>query len=448
MIDRIVVGGGFSGLLAARSARRAGETVTVLEAGPQWGGMVSRVSLAEYEVDAGAEAFSVVGDSMEELVAELGLGDKVVYPEDRSPNIITAEGSFVIPHGVMGIPGSLESLRGIPEMTDEVIERARSLDNAPLPDGWESLSVADLVTARLGPEVLGTVVEPLCLGVHSCVARDIEARAIFPEVLRALGETGSLINAVAAVRGSRPRPGSAVATLSGGLFQLVDALVRDLLDTDVVMRSDTRVMSLSEAPDGWQVDTTAGSLRARRVSLCVGPASATELLPTHTRILSELKQISTVDQAISVVLVRAPQLNDFPLGSGALVAESVHTEAKAVTHLNAKWGWWHDRLPADHHALRFSFGRGGILPPGAHDHLVDQALRVLCGIENPQKIASRDVVWRAGSIRPSLGHSARVERLTHAAQEKGLTLHGSYMSGNGLLGISRTFQGEAHVATH
>jgi len=448
MIDRIVIGGGFSGLLAARVAQRSGETVAVVEASSVWGGMVTSVALGDYRVDSGAEAFSVVGDSIMDLVADLGLADHVAFPEDRAPRIMTAGGSFRIPHGVMGIPSSVDSLRGVPGINQGVMDRISQLDGAPLAPGWESLSVADLVISRLGPEVLETVVEPLCWGVHSCSAREIEARAIFPEVLRSLEETGSLLAAVAAVRGGDPRPGSAVATLRGGLFQLVDALVKDLIAQDVVMRSDTPVVGLTQHSSGWQVHTSAGPMEGRRVSICVGVAQTQALLQEHPEIVGDLGTISTVDQALSVVLVKAPELNDFPLGPGALVSETVGTHAKAVTHLNAKWAWWQHRLPADHHVLRFSFGRGGALPSGSHDRLVDEALEVLLGVHNPTKVASRDVVWRAGSVRPSLGHSARVQRLTTAAGEKGLALHGSHMSGNGLLGISRTIKGESHVPTH
>jgi len=447
-MDRLVVGGGFSGLLAAWTAQRAGESVTVVEKSPGWGGMVSPVRLGDFEVDSGAEAFSVVGDSVLQLIADLGLSDEVVYPEDRAPHIVTAEGSFPIPAGVMGIPSSLEHLGSIPGMTEAVIHRARTLDSLPLTEGWEALSVAELVLSRLGPEILHTIVEPLCSGVHSCSPEEIEARAIFPDLVEALKRTGSLVQAASSVRGPQPRPGSAVATLSGGLFRLVDALVQNLTQRGAEMFSDTAVTSLIPQGGGWRVQTHRGPLRARRVSVCVGPIQAQELLAFIPEISEELGGVRTVDQALSVVVLRAPQLNDYPLGSGALVAQSVGIEAKAVTHLNAKWRWWQDALPRDYHALRFSFGRGGILPEGPHGQRVNEALERLFGLTNTQKVASRDIVWRAGTIRPILGHLERVARLNRAVADRGLSLHGSYMSGNGLLGITRNMREELHVTEH
>jgi len=446
--DRIVVGGGFSGLLAARKALRDGETVALIEQSETWGGMVNRVDVGGYAFDSGAEAFSIVGDDVLELITELGLAAEIVYPEKHSPKIVTASGSFSIPSGVMGIPSRWESLEGLPKMTKEVIARAKLLDSAPLEPGFEDLSVADLVTKRLGPEVLGTLVEPLCLGVHSCSAQDIEARAIFPQLLRVIREVGSLVGAVAKIRGGLPSPGSAVATLRGGLHHLVSHLVSDLTEHGVLMLNKTSVSSVFRDGHQWEVATPGGSFVAPELSLCVGPKEAAKLLENEPDLAGDVGAVTAVDQALTLMIVEAPELNAYPLGSGALISNDCGIEAKAVTHLNAKWGWWHDRLPVNHHALRFSFGRGGVVPHKPFDGLVNEAMKNLFGVDSPRKIASMDVVWRGGVIKPSVGHADRVARLTGAASARGLELCGSYISGNGLLGITRSLRGEAHVTTH
>jgi len=448
MFDRVVVGGGFSGLLVARRALHEGETVALIEQAETWGGMVNRVDVGGYEFDGGAEAFSIVGDDVVELITELGLAADIVYPEQQSPRIVTASGSFSIPLGVMGIPSRWESLEGLPMMTKEVIARAKLLDSAPLEPGFENLSVADLVTQRLGPEVLSVLVEPLCLGVHSCSAEDIEARAIFPQLLRVTREEGSLVGAVATVRGSRPSPGSAVATVRGGLHRIVSHLVSDLTGRGVFMLNKTRVGAVLRDNQQWEVKTAGESFVTPHLSLCVGPQEAAKLLEKEQDLADDVGAVTAVDQALTVMIVEAPELNAYPIGSGALISQDCGIEAKAVTHMNAKWGWWHDRLPANHHALRFSFGRGGVVPEEPFDGLVNEAMKNLFGIDSPRKIASMDLVWRGGVIKPVVGHSDRVARLTKVASRKGLELCGSYISGNGLLGITRSLRGEAHVTAH
>ena len=50
----LVVGGGISGLLAARELAQAGVAVTLLEATDSWGGCVGRHEVAGLALDSGA----------------------------------------------------------------------------------------------------------------------------------------------------------------------------------------------------------------------------------------------------------------------------------------------------------------------------------------------------------------------------------------------------------
>jgi len=53
-------------------------------------------------------------------------------------------------------------------------------------------------------------------------------------------------------------------------------------------------------------------------------------------------------------VVRARRLAGDPVGSGVIVAPSVETPAKAMTHSDAKWAWLRGALPADSHVVRLS----------------------------------------------------------------------------------------------
>jgi protoporphyrinogen/coproporphyrinogen III oxidase len=349
---------------------------------------------------------------------------------------------------VMGIPANLDSVRDIPGISDEALQRARELDHARWTQYLDDATVAEVVTARLGSEILQTLVEPLCLGVHSSSAHDLEARAIFPEVLRVAAQEQSLVGAVAKVRGRGASPGSAVATIRGGLHRLIQALRAELERLGVTVQCDLRVDSITRGEEWWTVETSVGQHQSSHLSVCTGAAEASRLLDAMPEIAKELGEVSTVDQALSLVVVRAPELNDFPLGSGALVSTSLGIEAKATTHLNAKWQWWRDRLPQDLHLLRFSFGRGGVLPAEPYAELVAEAMRVLYRVDSPDIVAWKDVVWRGGVVKPTQGHVARVGKLHTLAEAVSLNLHGAYISGNGLLGISRSLAGGSNVRTH
>ena len=76
----IVIGGGPSGLIAARRLAAAGLRVTLLEQRPHLGGAVGAHEVGGLLLDSGAESFATRSPIVRELVEELGLGDQIVTP--------------------------------------------------------------------------------------------------------------------------------------------------------------------------------------------------------------------------------------------------------------------------------------------------------------------------------------------------------------------------------
>jgi phytoene dehydrogenase-like protein len=81
----LVLGGGISGLLSARELASAGYQVTVLEAGPEWGGCVGSHTVAGLTLDSGAESFATRSDAVARLAGELGLAGSIVPPRANCP---------------------------------------------------------------------------------------------------------------------------------------------------------------------------------------------------------------------------------------------------------------------------------------------------------------------------------------------------------------------------
>src|SRR6185437_1456652 len=76
----VVVGGGISGLLAARGLAKAGFGVTVLEASDAWGGCVGSHTVGGLGLDSGAESFATRSTAVADLARDLGLGGNIVAP--------------------------------------------------------------------------------------------------------------------------------------------------------------------------------------------------------------------------------------------------------------------------------------------------------------------------------------------------------------------------------
>ena len=81
-----VVGGGITGLSAARSLALRGVDVIVLEAGNRWGGKLAPVAMNGVHLDGGAESILARRPEGLQLIDELALGSRVVHRLRPNPN--------------------------------------------------------------------------------------------------------------------------------------------------------------------------------------------------------------------------------------------------------------------------------------------------------------------------------------------------------------------------
>ena len=105
----VVVGGGIAGMVAALECAKIGMRVTLLEASSALGGTIHAAEIAGHVIDVGAQGFSVRGEAVLELVAELGLGADVCSPAAGTAWVAGLPGGAAAPlpaGGVLGIPGN------------------------------------------------------------------------------------------------------------------------------------------------------------------------------------------------------------------------------------------------------------------------------------------------------------------------------------------------------
>lgn len=439
-LDRIIVGGGFAGLLAARAAARASEKVIVVEASPQWGGAVGRGELAGLTLDTGAEAFSTMGEEVLALVEELGLSSEVRTPRGVSPVIASTSGLLPIPRGVMGIPADLEEPNLTASLGREVMAEATRLDSMPLAGGWETQTIGSLVESRLGPIIASQVVTPVVRAIYGHRALECTLAELLPALAVATKSTGSLHRAALEVRGNSPGPGSAVASLRGGLHTFVDALVDDLTSVGVNMIRQQRVSALSRVGKLWRAVTPSGSWEAPLLTLACGPVATGLLLSSDETFRALIDRLHWQDTTIVLASVADSALNSYPLGSGAIMTTDFAGDLHATTHANAKWEWLEEKLAPNQHVVRLSFGQKGSRDSMRMRKLTLNALADVYGVAEENVGAILTTRWHHNLLEHSPGsHQARSD-LTEAARKQGITVCGTTTSGNGLLAIARDLQ--------
>jgi oxygen-dependent protoporphyrinogen oxidase len=262
----VVVGGGIGGLIAARECAKVGMRVTVLEASDAVGGAIRRAELDGVALDAGAESFATRGGHVRALLAELGIDDRVVAPASGGAWLAGVPGVGAAPlpvGGLLGIPANpfqddVRRIIGWSGAWRAYLDRVRP----PLTIGHEH-SLGKLVSTRMGDKVRDRLVAPVTTGVYSASPSDIDVEIAAPGLNASLTRTGSLSGAVAALRdegaarAAAKKPGAAVEGLDGGMTVLVDALLADLENFRVEVRTASPVRAIARDGDGWIVVTDA-----------------------------------------------------------------------------------------------------------------------------------------------------------------------------------------------
>jgi len=461
----LVLGGGISGLLAARELAAAGHAVTVLEATESWGGCVGSHVVAGLTLDSGAESFATRSTAVAELAGELGLGGKIVAPRPGGAWVQLPDGPRELPKtGFLGIPANPWD----PEVRRTlgfVGSLRASLDKylpASLGASGDVTSVAALVRARMGRRVLERLVAPVVGGVHSADPGLLDVDMVAPGLRAGIREHGSLAAAVAAQRRGSAQPsvakaGSAVAGLDGGMHTLVSALLSDLRSRGATLLNGRAAAAVERTVDGWRV--TAGDSMYDGGLLVValpGPA-AVGLLQEAVPALAGRSPESGPDVRLVTLVVDLPELDRRPRGTGILVApQTPGIQAKALTHATAKWDWLAAAAGPGTHVLRLSYGRlegmategtatgapeSGSSAPAGDTELLAAALQdastLLDVPVQGTDVVGWDVVrWQGALPFAAVGHKARVAEVRKlCAAEAGLGIVGGWVAGNGLAAV-------------
>ncbi|GHD03713.1 protoporphyrinogen oxidase [Zhihengliuella salsuginis] len=450
-----VIGGGISGLIAARELAVAGFTVTVLEASDAFGGCVAAHEVAGLTLDAGAESFATRTTAVVDLLEELGLGGDVVYPAGAGAWLHAAAGARPLPQtGILGIPGDpmADDVRAVIGQTAAL----RAAADLAMPVGRSlaegTMSLGELVRHRMGHTVLDELVTPVVSGVHSADPDTLDVDAVAPGLRAAVVEHGSLARAVASLRAAAPA-GSAVGGLAGGMNRLTAALVAELADRGAELKLGARVTRIGRDDDGYtlSIGEPDEAVTANRVVVATDGPVAVDLLARLDPDLAAYRPEPGAGVSLVTLVLDRPELDGEesgggPRGSGVLVSpDAPDVVAKALTHATSKWGWLADEAGPGTHVLRLSYGRLSEAKAAIADAedaalfataLADAA--ALLGVDlAEQDVLGWDVVRYAGALPyATTGHKQRVAGFRAALDAfEGLDAVGAWLSGTGLAAV-------------
>ena len=489
----LVVGGGVAGLQMSRMLASAGVRVTLAEASERLGGKVRRHDVGGIALDAGAESFATRRGTIAALAAELGLGGLLVSPSGAGAWLQPRTGpALPLPAaGLLGIP-SIPLARDVIRIVGLAGALRAQLDS--LMSGFvgsRERSLGALVRKRMGTAVLDRLVTPVASAIHSRHPDELDVDVVAPRVRKAVLSEGSLAKAVLTVRSAAPA-GSAVQGLSGGLFQIAEALERDIAGR-VEVRLGTRVVAIA-APDVGQAtaepdqeqatvapdvgqhpaapDVEQATAEPDQGQATVAPdagqhlvtfgdgsqhpfdavvlATAIELGSAGEQVVAKHSSDAQTTITLATLVLDAPALDAAPRGSGVIVAAGAPgIRAKALTHATAKWAWLRDLAPGKH-VVRLSYETA----PHSDAELREQArsdAAALLGVAlAPSQVLAFDrTTWPGASSGDSpLRHGMGPTAAPDVSTPFGIVHIGERVSGTGLQAIVTHTTEQAEMLIH
>jgi oxygen-dependent protoporphyrinogen oxidase len=431
-----VIGGGISGLVAARAVARAGMQVTVVEAGSALGGQIRTVDFAGSRVEVGAEALHLGVPAMTALLAELGLDDQVVKARPGSAWLWNGRRLRPLPAGVGPAgPTRIGPVLRARVLSAKGIARAALEPVLPRTPTDPDVGVGVYIGQRFGREVRDRLVDPVLGALHAGDVDRLSLHAAAPHLAAIASKNRSLLLAHRA-RGKGPAP--SFATLTDGLDTLVHALAAED-GVSTLRATPVRSITIDSSGARSRYEVAVGSNRSLLVDgvviavpAAVAVALLAELAPSATAPMAAMNTVS-----VATVLAAYPRRATSGLqafdGTGVLVDSSAQRHLKAATFLSRKWG----HLDSDHFLVRMSAGRlgGPDLSVFDDDELaatLHADLAEATGLRAPPLDVHVER-WPSAMAQLEVGHTERMATVRSALDAfPGLALAGAPFDGVGL----------------
>ena len=333
-----VIGGGITGLAAAWELSADPDVeITVLEAGPRWGGKIHTSKFAGMPVDEGADAFLRRVPEGLTLAGELALEDRLVSPA-ASNALVWARGQLrELPAGlVLGVPTDLDAVAASGILTAAGVDRARAEADLGGPPLGADETIGSLVRRRYGDDVLEHLVEPLIGGINAGEADRLSVDAVTPQIAEAARRGPSL------TRTLRDRPaveaGPVFSGLSTGMGTLIDELTIHLAARGATLLTGTTAGAVESVGAGWRVVGEDLDLLVDAVIVTVPCRPAARLIAPIAPAAAGLLQSITASSVAMVTIGFDPHDLGRPLdASGFLVPRDAGLTITAASWASTKW---------------------------------------------------------------------------------------------------------------
>jgi oxygen-dependent protoporphyrinogen oxidase len=360
----VVVGGGISGLAAARRlvGLDCARPIRLLEAGGRLGGLLQTRTEQGYLWETAADGFHGTAGGIADLCQRIGLADQILPARQCAEpvQVVHRRALATLPLAVMsGSPTSVRSILRTSLLTCGGKLRIFG-ERWVAPNVSEDEPCESFFTRRFGRQFYERLVEPVVSAIYSSDPAQLSMQALFPHLREMERQFGSI---TAAMRRRRlARGGTASAnnedkgawTLRRGMSSLATALATDLPAGTVELNAPVHQLRLGD--DGtWRLEYGAGrTLSAAAVVLATPAHRAAHLLrginPDAARLLEHISYSSV---AVIALGYRRAQIRGPLTSLGFFVPQREPFELRSASFTSLKY---EGRAPADAMLIRACLG--------------------------------------------------------------------------------------------
>ncbi len=470
-----IIGGGISGLAAARELRRRlpDSQIDILESSSRLGGVLRTERDGGYLIEHSADMFTVEPPWALELCQQLGHVEKLIstQPVRQRAFVATAVGIEPVPNGFsLMLPGDLNAVLESRFLDAEGKSHFLAERDIPSRDCDTDESLQSFAVRRFGQQVFERLIQPLVSGIYTADPEKLSMQATMARFVDMERQHGSLIAAAAAQQNHNEHHRNALAfadqTASGarydlfrapreGMEQLVSWLASSLADVRICFGCHVRAIKKTET--GWEI-VTAGDeegietgvetrfessvssfgnekQRLKYDGLIVTtPTSATAQIihSVDAMLAEELSQILAASCAVVVLGFDEAQFTNKFDGYGIVVPAYLGRQLIAVSFSSNKFA---GRAPNGKVLLRCFVGgaMNGDVVSWDDERLVELALselRQLIDVAGSPDL-SKILRWKNTMPQYHVGHLDRVSRI----EKRVAALPCLELAGNGYRGV-------------
>jgi len=452
----VVIGGGIAGLAAAYelTGGAAGPTastprVEILESADRLGGALATTAFADRTIDLGADGFLARRPEAVDLVHDLGADSDLVALEASGAWIYLRGALHLLPEGlVLGVPTTLAQIRSVPGLSWRArVAALRDLYRPRRFTPGDDATIGAITRAKLGDELTTQFIEPMIGGIQAGRVDELSARSVFPALLDAARQGGSLMRALAPTGTANPGPASAARAsgpafyaLRGGTGSLASRLAQVLATRDVIVRTATPATRVRRVAENYplRVDTATTTTPASAVIIAT-PAPRAAALLTDIADLPGLAGVRAAGAAMVTFSVPRQAITLPDRGTGVLVPLATPWRdgdsflVTAVTFLDRKWPYLaqDDDVVFRAHVGRSDDRRWAAFSDDELATRVQNEVGTLLGAAFTATQA-RVQRWPAGLPQYEVGHDDIVRAARAAVSDSGIFLAGNAYDGVGI----------------